>query len=91
MVGADAKNRLGPILNGIVGRKAGTVAGYAYSPANRDSAVTWGEAELAPYLRNPREFMPGTKMIYAGLRNDGDIADLIAYLRRFDADGKAVN
>ena len=88
MVGPDAKNRLGPTLNGIVDRKAGQVAGYAYSPANRDSSVTWGETELKAYLRDPRGFMPGTKMLYAGLRSDADFADLLAYLRRFDAAGK---
>ncbi len=89
MVGEDAKNRLGPALNGIVGRKAGTVEGYNYSPANRQSAVTWAEAGLKAYLRDPRRFMPGTKMIYAGLKNDQDFADLFAYLRGFGADGKA--
>lgn len=88
MVGEDAKNRLGPVLNGIVGRKAGTIEGYNYSPANRASAAVWDEAALRPYLRDPRAAMPGTKMIYAGLRNDQDFADLFAYLRRFGADGK---
>ncbi len=89
MVGPDAKNRLGPVLNGIVGRKAGTIAGFAYSPANKNSDVTWGETELKSYLRDPKAFMPGNRMIYAGLRNDADLGDLVAYLGRFDADGRS--
>ncbi|BBK36411.1 cytochrome c [Allostella sp. ATCC 35155] len=87
MVGPAAKNRVGPVLNGIVGRKAGTVAGFPYSPASRRSDVVWDDQTLAAYLRDPRAFMPGTRMIYAGLRNDRDLADLVAYLRRFDAAG----
>ena len=87
MVGPAAKNRVGPVLNGIVGRRAGTIAGFPYSPASRRSDVVWDDQALAAYRRDPRAFMPGTRMIYAGLRNDRDLADLVAYLRRFDAEG----
>ena len=87
MVGPAAKNRVGPVLNGIVGRRAGTIAGFPYSPASRRSDVVWDDQALAAYLRDPRAFMPGTRMIYAGLRDDRDLADLVGYLRRFDAEG----
>lgn len=88
MVGPEAKQRVGPVLNGIVGRKAGTVAGFNYSPANKNSDVTWTEDNLKTYLRDPRAFMPGNRMIYAGLKNDGDLGDLVAYLARFGEDGR---
>jgi cytochrome c len=87
-VGEGAKNFVGPELNGVVGRKAGTVDGYHYSPANKNSGITWDEAMLKKYLKNPREVVPGTKMAFPGLSNDQDIDNVIAYLAQFDADGK---
>lgn len=87
-VGESARNVVGPQLNGLFGRKAGTVAGYNYSPANRTSDITWSEENFRTYIRDPRAAMPGTKMIYAGLKEDGRIADLTAYLKQFDAAGK---
>lgn len=77
----EGKNGLGPSLAGIVGREAGTVPGFAYSPANRDSAVTWTEETLDPYLENPRTYMPGNRMSYAGLKNAEQRAELIAWLK----------
>lgn len=74
-------NRVGPSLHGIVGRKAGTVPNYQYSAANKNSGITWTEDQLFPYLENPRKFMPGTKMSYAGMRDPQQRADLIAYLK----------
>lgn len=87
-VGETAKNGVGPTLNGVLGRAAGTVAGYNYTQANKDSGITWDDAVFAEYIRDPKRKIPGTKMAYAGLRNDKQIADLTAYLRQFGADGK---
>ena len=87
-VGPEAKNAVGPLLNGVVGRKAGTIAGYEYSDANKKSALTWDEATLVKYLKAPQTVVPGTKMTYAGNNNEQDVLDLIAYLKSFDAAGK---
>jgi cytochrome c2 len=75
------QNRLGPTLAGIVGRKAGTVAGFDYSEANKNSNVIWDEAQLDQYLRNPKQFTPGTKMIFPGMKDAEQRKALIAYLR----------
>jgi cytochrome c len=75
------KNRLGPSLAGIVGRKAGTVAGFAYSDANQAANVVWDDATLDKYLADPKGFMPGTKMVYAGMKSPDDRKALIDYLR----------
>jgi cytochrome c len=87
-VGESAKNAVGPVLNGIVGRKAGTYPDYSYSDANKNSGLTWDEATLKEYLKNPRVKVPGTKMIFTGLPKDEDISNVIAYLKQFGADGK---
>ena len=87
-VGETAKNGVGPLLNGLFGRKAGTVPGYSYSAQNRDSGITWDEAVFAEYIKDPKAKIPGTKMAFAGIKNDKEIADLTAYLKQFDAAGK---
>jgi cytochrome c len=87
-VGETAKNAVGPVLNGLFGRKSGTVAGYNYSQANKDSGITWDEAVFAEYIKDPKAKIPGTKMVYAGLKDEKRIADLTAYLKHFDASGK---
>jgi cytochrome c len=87
-VGPTAKNAVGPHLNGLFGRKAGTVEGYNYSPANKNSGIVWDEATFADYIKDPRAKIPGTKMVYAGLKDEQRIKDLIAYLKQFDASGK---
>jgi cytochrome c len=74
------RNQVGPSLAGIVGRKAGTVPGFHYSPANKDSGVTWDEATLDRYLTSPKDVVPHTIMTYSGLKDAGKRADLIAYL-----------
>ena len=74
------KKLVGPSLFGVVGRKAGSVPGFRYSPANQKSGETWDAATLDTYLKNPRGMVPGTSMTYAGLKNDTQRADLIAYL-----------
>jgi len=84
-IGNDAKNAVGPVLTGVVGRKAGTYPGYAYSDANRNSGITWDEATLQEYLKNPRAKVPGTKMIFAGLRKDDDIVNVIAFLKQYSS------
>jgi cytochrome c len=87
-IGEGARNFVGPELNGVVGRKAGTVPGYNYSDANKNSGVTWDEATLEKYLKRPREVVPGTKMAYPGMAADVDIANVIAFLKQFGPDGK---
>jgi cytochrome c len=87
-VGENAKNAVGPVLNGLFGRPTGSVEGYNYSPANRNSGLTWDEATFRDYIQNPRAKIPGTKMVYAGLKDQKRIDDLIAYLKQFDAAGK---
>jgi cytochrome c len=85
-VGADAKNKVGPILNGIIGRKAGTIEGFSYSDANKEAGakgLMWTEEELFKYLLNPMAYMPKNKMAFAGLKDEEDRKDVIAYLRTF--------
>jgi len=73
-------NRIGPSLHGIVGREAGTVPGYQYSPANANSGITWTPEKLFQYLENPQRVVPGTKMAFAGIRDPQQRANLIAWL-----------
>jgi cytochrome c len=87
-VGETAKNAVGPSLNGLFGRKSGTIAGYNYTDANKNSGLTWDEATFREYIKDPKAKIPGTKMIYAGLKDEQRTNDLIAYLKQFDADGK---
>jgi cytochrome c len=87
-VGEGAKNKVGPELNGLDGRTAGTVAGYSYSAANKGSGIVWNEATFKEYIRNPRAKIPGTKMIFPGIKNETEIANLWAYLKQFGPDGK---
>jgi len=87
-IGETAKNNVGPALNGLIGRKAGSVAGYSYTAANKDSGITWDEATFREYIKNPKAKIPGTKMIYAGLKDEQKTSDLVAFLKQFDGDGK---
>jgi cytochrome c len=87
-LGPEAKVKLGPPLNGIDGRKAGSYEGYNYSEANKSSGITWNESEFTTYIRAPMQAMPGTRMAFVGLKNDKDIADLWAYLKQFGPDGQ---
>ena len=75
------KNKIGPSLAGVVGRKAGSVPGFAYSAANKNSGDIWDAQTLDTYLADPRKFMPGTKMVFAGLKNLQDRKALIEYLK----------
>jgi cytochrome c len=87
-IGETAKNAVGPVLNGLFGRKSGSVEGYNYSPANKNSGITWDEATFREYIKDPKAKIPGTKMIYAGLKDEQRVTDLVAYLKQFDASGK---
>ena len=83
-VGGSAKNAVGPVLNGLFGRKAGTVEGYSYSVANKNSGITWDEATFTDYIKDPKAKIPGTKMAFAGIKDEQKIKDLIAYLHTYD-------
>lgn len=83
-VGDTAKNAVGPVLNGLIGRKAGSVEGYSYSDANKKSGITWTEEEFTKYIQDPKGVVPGTKMAFAGIKDPQKIKDLIAYLHTFD-------
>jgi cytochrome c len=85
-VGPGAKIKIGPRLNGLDGRKAGTVPGFNYSDANKNSGIVWDEATFKEYI-NPRAKIPATKMTFPGIKNEQEINDLWAYLKQFDADG----
>ncbi len=87
-LGEPARNGVGPLLNGLFGRAAGTVEGYSYSPANKASGITWDEAVFADYIKDPKAKIPGTKMVFAGIKNEQEIKDLTAYLKQFGKDGK---
>lgn len=76
----EGKNKVGPHLDGVVGRPAGTVEGFHYSNANKSSGITWTPDVLDKYITNPKGVVPGTIMPYAGLKNDAQRADLIAFL-----------
>lgn len=87
-LGETAKNGVGPELNGLVGRPAGTAAGYKYSDAMKNSGITWDDMSLHEFLTNPKSKIPGTKMPFAGIKNPADLDDLVSYLKQFGADGK---
>jgi cytochrome c len=87
-IGPTAKNGIGPVLNGIIGRKAGTYPGYNYSEANRDSGIVWTPEELDTYLVDPQKVVPHTKMIFPGLKDQQKRADVIAFLKQYAPDGK---
>ena len=87
-IGPGAKIAVGPVLNGIVGRKAGSYPGYQYSDANRDSGIVWTPEELDKYLASPQTVVPHTKMIFPGLKDEQKRKDVIAYLEQFGPDGQ---
>jgi cytochrome c len=87
-VGPGAKNLVGPELNGLMGRKAGSVAGFNYSEANKNSGLIWDQATFREYIKNPRAKIPNTKMVFPGLTDEKDINDLLAFLEQYSADGK---
>ena len=86
-IGDDAQNKIGPELNGIDGRHSGSVPDFSYSDANKNSGIVWNEAEFKEYIKDPRAKVPGTKMIFAGIKNEQEINDLWSYVSQFNADG----
>jgi cytochrome c len=86
-IGDDAQNKIGPELNGLDGRHSGSVPDFSYSDANKNSGIVWDEAQFKDYIKDPRAKLPGTKMIFAGIKNEQEIGDLWAYLSQFNADG----
>ena len=86
-VGVDAKNKIGPELNGIEGRKCGAVDGYTYSAANKDCTFTWSETVFVEYIRDPKAKIPGTRKSIAGVRDATEAGNIWAYLRQFGPDG----
>ena len=87
-IGDNAKNSVGPVLTGVVGRKSGSYPGYDYSEPNKTSGLTWDEPTLTEYLKNPRAKVPGTKMVFGGLKKDDDIVNVIAFLKQFSSPAK---
>jgi len=87
-IGEGAKNKVGPELNGLDGRRSGTAEGYSYSDANKNSGITWNKQVFLEYIKEPNAKIPGTKMAFAGIKNEKEANDLWAYVSSFDKDGK---
>jgi cytochrome c len=87
-IGEGAKNKVGPELNGLDGRKSGTAEGYSYSEANKNSGITWSKDQFLEYIKEPKAKIPGTKMVFAGIKNEKEANDLWAFLSQYDKDGK---
>jgi cytochrome c len=81
-VAAGAPSKVGPNLHGLFGRKAGSVADFTYSPAMKASGITWDDATLTKFLRDPRSFIPGNRMAFPGIKDEKQLADLLAYLKQ---------
>ena len=87
-IGEGAKNKVGPVLNGLDGRHSGTAPDYNYSDANKNSGITWNEALFKEYIKDPKAKIPGTKMAFAGIKNETEANNLWAFLSKYDKDGK---
>jgi cytochrome c len=87
-IGPGAKNKVGPELNGLDGRKAGTAPDYSYSDANKNSGITWNKQVFEEYITDPRAKIPGTKMIFPGVKNEKERESLWAYISQYKADGE---
>jgi cytochrome c len=87
-IGEGAKNKVGPVMNGLDGRKSGTIEGYSYSDANKNSGITWSKEQFLDYIKDPKGKIPGTKMVFAGIKNENEANNLWAYISKFDKDGK---
>src|SRR5258705_13259605 len=87
-IGEGAKNKAGRELNGLEGRHSGTAEGYSYSDANKNSGITWNEVQFKDYIKDPKAKIPGTKMVFAGIKNEKEAGDLWAFLAQYDKDGR---
>jgi cytochrome c len=87
-IGPGAKNLVGPELNGLDGRHSGTAPGYNYSEGNIKSGIIWNEKTFKKYIRDPQGVIPGTKMAFAGIKNEKEVDDLWAYIKQFGPDGQ---
>jgi cytochrome c len=87
-IGEGARNKVGPELNGIDGRKSGKAEGFSYSDSNKNSGITWNKDQFLQYIKDPKAKIPGTKMVFAGIKNEKEANDLWAYISQFDKDGK---
>jgi cytochrome c len=87
-IGEGAKNKVGPELNGLDGRKSGTAPDYNYSDANKGSGITWNKDQFLEYIKDPKAKIPGTKMAFAGIKNETEAQNIWAYISSFDKDGK---
>lgn len=83
-----AKNKVGPELNGLDGRHSGSAPGYSYSEANKKSGIVWAKDTFEKYINDPRAMIPGTKMIFPGIKNPKEVENLWAYVSQFGPDGK---
>jgi cytochrome c len=86
-IGPGAQNKIGPELNGLDGRHSGTAANFEYSDANKKSGIVWNEANFKKYINDPQGVVPGTKMIFPGIKDPQQVNDLWAYISQFNADG----
>lgn len=87
-IGETAKNKVGPLLNGLENRKSGTIEGYNYTAANKDSGIVWTEATFKEYIKDPKAKIPGTKMVFPGIKNEKEADDLWSFLQQYGPDGK---
>jgi cytochrome c len=86
-IGPGAQNKVGPVLNGLDGRKSGSVPDFNYSDANKNSGIVWNEQNFEDYIKDPKAKVPNTKMIFPGIKNEQEAKDLWAYIKQFDAEG----
>ena len=85
-IGEGAKNKIGPVLNGLDGRKSGSV--QVSADANKNSGITWNKDQFLYYIKDPKAKIPGTKMVFTGIKDETEANDLWAYISQFDKDGK---
>jgi len=86
-VGPGAKNKVGPHLNGVVGRAAGSAESFKYSKAMKNSGITWDQEAFLEFIASPKKKIPGTKMVFPGIKDEIDRENLFAYVEQFDAEG----
>jgi cytochrome c len=86
-IGPGAQNKVGPVLNGLDGRKSGSVPDFNYSEGNKNSGIVWNEQNFEEYIKDPKAKVPNTKMIFPGIKNEQETKDLWAYIKQYDAEG----